>query len=218
MKTALIFGSTGLVGNTLLRRIVDNPHYRHIELFTRRNVRIKNLNVEVRQIDFDQLEESAELIKGDDCFCCLGTTMHKAGTREAFRKVDFNMVVKIAGIASRNGVRTFIVISSLGANSSSSNFYLRTKGEMEEAIQKIPFEKICILRPSIITGKRSGFRLGENIGILFAKILSPLMLGPLKKYKPIKTKVLVKAMMKLANTNQKKTIFESNELQELGRV
>ena len=218
MKNALLFGGTGLIGNSLLRRIVDNPHYAITKAFTRRNIRIKNLNVEVHQIDFDKIEESARLMTGDDCFCCLGTTMNKVKTREAFRNVDFGLVVKIAEIASKNGVRSFIVVSSLGANASSSNFYLRTKGEMEEAIQKIPFEKICIVRPSILIGRRGEFRIGESVGILFSRLLSPLMLGPLRKYKPIKTKTLVKAMMKLANTNQKKIIFESDELQELGRV
>ena len=202
----------------MLRRIVNDAHYRDLKIFVRRNIRLKNLHVDVFQIDFEKLDEHADLMTGDDCFCCIGTTMRKAQSRENFRKVDFDLVVKIAQLASQNGVKRFIVVSSTGADASSSNFYLRTKGEMEEAIQKFSFEQIAIVRPSILVGKRREFRMGERIGILFARILSPLMLGPLKKYKPIHVKTVVKAMLRIANSKKTKNIYESDELKKLGRV
>jgi len=218
MKTALIFGATGLIGNEVLRRIVDDAHYQDLKIFVRRNIRLKNLHAEVLLVDFEKLDEHSHLITGDDCFCCIGTTMRKAQSKENFRKIDFDLVVKIAQLASQNKVKRFIVVSSLGANASSSNFYLRTKGEMEEAIQKFPFEQITIVRPSILDGKRREFRTGERIGVLFAKILSPIMLGPLRKYKPIHVKRLVKAMLRIANSKNTRIIYESDELQKLGRI
>ena len=144
--------------------------------------------------------------------------MRKAGSKENFRKIDFDLVVKIAEIASRNGVKGFIVISSIGAKASSSNFYLRTKGEMEEAIQKFNFERVNIIRPSFLLGRRREFRIGEKLSTPFVRLLSPLMLGPLKKYKPIHARTVVKAILRIANSNNSKTIYESNELASLGRV
>jgi len=217
MKNALVFGATGLIGNELIWRIVDDAHYKDVRVFARRKVRMKNLHAEVFQIDFEKLDEYAHLITGDDCFCCIGTTMKIARSKENFRKVDFDLVVKIAQLASQNGVKRFIVVSSIGANASSSNFYLRTKGEMEEAIQKFSFEQITIVRPSFLDGTRREFRIGERIGMLFAKILSPFMIGPLKRYKPIHARKVVKAMLHIANSKNTKIIYESDELRKLGR-
>ncbi|MFI5135097.1 MAG: NAD(P)H-binding protein, partial [Chitinophagales bacterium] len=178
MKTALLFGGTGLIGKELLKRLANDPHYGLIKVFVRRKMTIKLLNVEMVEMNFEKLNESSSLISGDDCFCALGTTMRKAGSREAFRKVDFDHVVAIAKLAKQNGVKRFIVVSSIGADASSSNFYLRTKGEMEDALKQLSFEQLIIIRPSILLGKRNEFRLGERIGIFFARILSPLMFGP----------------------------------------
>ncbi len=218
MKTALLFGATGLIGSELLRKIVDDAHYHDVKLFVRRNLRVRNLHAEVIQVDFENLDDYAELIKGDDCFCSIGTTIRKARSKENFRKVDFDLVLKIAQTASQNGVKQFIVVSSVGASASSSNFYLRTKGEMEEAIQKLPFEKVIIIRPSILVGRRKEFRLGERAGILFARLMIPFMPGPLKKYRPIHVKKVVKALLRITNMRNAKTIYESDELKKLGRV
>lgn len=218
MKTALLFGVTGLIGNELLRQIVDDGHYEDIKVFVRKNIRLKNLHATAFELDFDKLEEHAQLITGDDCFCCIGTTMKKAGSKENFRKVDFDLVVKIAQIASQNGVKQLIVISSVGANAASSNFYLRTKGEMEEAVQKFSFVKITIARPSVLVGHRREFRIGERVGIFLTRVFSPFMLGPLKKYRPIHVKKVVRAILRIVNSKNKQIIFESDELKKLARV
>ena len=217
MKTALLFGATGLVGKELMKRLLEDPHYNKVLIFVRRKMLIKHLHVEVVPIDFDALDSSAEFIKGDNCFCALGTTMKKAGSREAFRKVDYEMVLNVARIAKQNGVKKFIVISSIGANPASSNFYLKTKGEMEEALKQLAFDQLTIVRPSFLMGNRNEFRLGERIGILFAKILGPFMIGPIKKYRPISAKRLAKAMLMLANSSPVKTVFESDELIRMAR-
>jgi len=217
MKTALLFGATGLVGRELLKRLSNDPHYSQLNVFVRRKMTIKLLNVEVIELNFEKLNESASQISGDDCFCALGTTMKKAGSREAFRKVDFDLVVDIAKLARQNGVKRFIVVSSIGADAASSNFYLKTKGEMEEALKELSFEQLIIVRPSILLGKRNEFRFGERIGIFLARILSPFMLGPLKKYRAVHAKTVARAMIKLANSSVKKTIYESRELFEIAK-
>ena len=217
MKTALLFGGTGLVGRELMKRLFEDWHYNELKVFVRKKMVIKHLHVDVVQIDFDSMDESAAMIKGDDCFCALGTTMKKAGSREAFRKVDYEYVMNIARIAKQNGVKKFLVVSSIGADPASSNFYLKTKGEMEMALRQLSFEELIIVRPSILMGKRNEFRLGELIGILFARIVSPFMIGPIKRYRPIKARVVARSMIKLANSSANKIIYESNELRELAK-
>jgi len=217
MKTALLFGGTGLVGRELMKRLFEDWHYNELKVFVRKKMLIKHLHVDVIQIDFDSMNESAAMINGDDCFCALGTTMKKAGSQEAFRKVDYEYVMNIARIAKQNGVKKFLVVSSIGADPASSNFYLKTKGEMEMALRQLSFEELIIVRPSILMGKRTEFRLGERIGILFARILSPFMIGPIKRYRPIKAKTVARAMIKLANSSAGKIIYESNELRELAK-
>lgn len=217
MKTALIFGVTGLAGGELLRKMVDDAHYSKIEIFSRKNIRIQNLHVEVHQVDFEDIESFAHLIAGDDCYCCMGSTMKTAGSRSAFYNIDFNLVLKIAGIAAANQVKKFAVISSLGADAASKNFYLRTKGEMEKAILKLPFEQVIILRPSILAGKRKEFRPAEQIGKYAAQLISPLMLGPLKKYQPIQAKRLAIAMLRIMSSKSNQVIYESDEIMTIGK-
>lgn len=215
--TALLFGGTGLIGKELMKRLFEDWHYNELKVFVRKKMVIKHLHVDMLQIDFDALDDATALINGDDCFCALGTTMRKAGSREAFRKVDYEYVLNIARIAQQNGVKRFVVVSSIGADPASSNFYLKTKGEMEQALQKLSFEQLIIVRPSILMGKRSEFRFGERVGILFARILSPFMIGPIKKYRPIKARTVARAMIKLANSTPTKTIYQSHELKELAK-
>lgn len=217
MKTALLFGATGLVGRELLKRLLNDPHYGLVKIFLRKKLTVKHLNASVHQVNFESLADAASSFSGDDCFCALGTTMKTAGSKEAFRKVDYEYVLNVARLAKQQGVKRFIVVSSIGANAHSSNFYLKTKGEMEAALQQLGFEQILIVRPSILLGKRKEVRIGEHIGIFFARMANPFMFGPLDKYRPIKARVVAKAMINLANLPPEKEIYESGELQEYGR-
>lgn len=215
MKTALLFGATGLVGRELLKRLLVDPHYSLVKVFLRKKLTVKHLNAEVHQVNFDSLRNSEMFMSGDDCFCALGTTRKMAGSAEAFRKVDLDYVIEIAKLAKAHGVKRFIVVSSIGSNVKSSNLYLRTKAEMEEALKQIGFEQLTIVRPSFLLGKRREVRIGERIGTFFAIALSPVMLGPLMRYRPIKAKVVAKAMIHLANGTPEKVVYESDELVEL---
>lgn len=217
MKKIILFGATGLIGNELLKLLLSNTGYqvtafrRHPIVADRQPTTFVN-----EVIQFENLEEQSSRISGDVVICCLGTTIKKAKTKENFRKVDHDLVLKVASIAAANGVKSFMVISSIGADPTSRNFYLKTKGEMERDIQALAFERIWILRPSMLTGNRKEFRLGEKTGIALAKVMNPLLIGPLKKYRPIAAETVAKAMLALLNTEHDQKIYSSVALQQLG--
>jgi len=141
--------------------------------------------------------------------------MKKAGSKAAFEWADLVLPGKIAEIASRNEVRKFLVISSIGANPLSSNFYLRTKGKMENIISENRFEQIFILRPSILLGKRQEYRLGEEFSKIFMKIFTFLLFGPLKKYRGIEASRVAETMILLANSDKTRIVYESDEIQDI---
>ena len=218
MKTALIFGSSGLVGNEILNIIKQNNNYKKIKLFVRSPSINSNPKVEVIQIDFNNLEKHKDSMVGDDCFFCIGTTRKDTPDKNEYRRVEYDIPVNIAKIVKSNSVTTFIYISSLGANSNSSGSYLRNKGQVEEELNNLNFSKLKVIRPSILLGNRKVFRLGERIGIFSMKALSIFFIGSLKKYKPIQAQNVAKAMVAIAQNHNKKTVFESNELNEIGSI
>ncbi|HRZ30781.1 MAG TPA: NAD(P)H-binding protein [Flavobacterium sp.] len=214
MKTALIIGSTGLVGAQLLNLILESPVYDKVVVFVKRETSIKHPKLIQHLIDFDKIENYQNLVVGDDFFCTIGTTIKKAGSREAFKKVDLIYPKQFAQIALKNKVSQFLIISSLGANEQSTNFYLKTKGEMEAFLKKLTFKSTIILRPSLLLGNRTEFRVGEKFGAIFMKTISILLFGKLQKYKPIESKTVAKALFELAQQNQDGfKIYESNEIQ-----
>jgi uncharacterized protein YbjT (DUF2867 family) len=211
MKTALIIGATGLVGSKIVRRLNDSKFYSRVILLVRRKSDFNHLKFEECLIDFDNIDP--ESIKGDDVFCAIGTTIKKAGSKENQYKIDCEYPYKIAHIAKQNGAKQFILVSSIGADYNSSNFYLRTKGELEKKISELNFETFIILRPSIILGKRNEFRLGETIGVFFITLFSPLFFGSLKKYKGVRASAIASRMVIAANQNLKgKHIIESDKI------
>lgn len=211
MKTALIIGATGLVGSKIVRRLNDSKFYSNVILLVRRKSEFNHMKFEERIIDFENINE--DLVKGDDVFCAIGTTIKKAGSKEIQYKIDCEYPFKIAQIAKQNGAKQFVLVSSLGADHQSSNFYLRTKGELEEKISALNFETFIILRPSIILGKRNEFRLGETIGVFFITLFSPLFFGSLKKYKGVRASAIATKMVAAANQNLKgKHIIESDKI------
>jgi len=211
MKTAIVIGATGLVGVNLVNKLNDTKVYEKVTLLVRRKTDLNHLKLEEKIIDFDTIDP--ELVKADDIFCAIGTTLKKAGSKENQYKIDCEYPAKIARMAKENGSKQFLLVSSVGADKNSSNFYLRTKGELEEKISNLNFETFITLRPSFIIGDRKEFRLGEMIGIFFASLFRPLMLGGLKKYRGVHAIVIAKKMIKMANDNLKgKIIVESDKI------
>ena len=215
MKTALLFGSSGLVGGHLLRKLIENSNYSKIKIFVRLEPEINDPKLEIIKTNFNDLENYREDIKGDDCFFCIGTTKQNSPNKDEYRRIELDMPKQIAQIAKSNSVNSFVFVSSGFADPKSSGDYLKFKGEVEEELKKLNFSKLGIMRPSFLMGDRKEKRIGEKIGIFLFKMLSPLFLGPLKKMKPIHSEKVAKAMIKVSNGDFKKTVFESNEIVEV---
>ena len=215
MKTALLFGSSGLVGGHLLNQLIKDTNYSKIKLFVRSDAEISDPKVEIIKTDFNSLENHKEDIKGDDCFFCIGTTKHNSPDKDDYRRVELEIPKEVAQIAKSNLVNSFIFVSALYANPKSSGEYIRFKGQVEEELKTLNFTKLGIMRPSFLIGNRKEKRLSETIGIFVFKLLSPLLLGPLKKMKPIHSEIVASAMIAATNENLEKNTFESNEIVEL---
>ena len=215
MKTALIFGSSGLVGKNLLNQIINNSNYSKVKIFVRSSLEISDQKVEIINTDFKDLEKIKNLIIGDDCFFCIGTTKKNSPDKNEYRRVELDLPKKIAQISKSNDIKSFIYVSSGFADPKNSGDYLKFKGLVEEEIKSLNFEKIGILRPSFLLGNRKENRVGEKIGIFIFKLLSPLFVGPIKKMKPIHSETVAKAMIQIANEDIQQTIFESNEIADL---
>lgn len=214
--TALIFGSTGLTGRFVQEFLLKDERYEQVVIFVRKE--LKTYHGKIRQVVFNpqNLDETANLIQGDHLFCCLGTTMKKAGSREAFLDVDLRLVVRIAESARSNGVKVFSVVSSVGAHPESANFYLKTKGQMESALRKLNFNQLVILRPSMLLGLRHESRWLEDAGKSIFKVIAGLMIGKLRKYRPIHAEIVAKAMIAYANEDRNLIVAVSDEIQSTG--
>ncbi len=197
MKTAIIIGATGLVGSTLVEQILENSAYSKVVLLLRKPLNISHSKLIQEIMDFDKLD--ATKIMGDDLFCAMGTTLAKAGSKEAQYKIDCTYPYEIGKIAKANGVKQYILVSAVGANFESSNFYLRTKGDLEKKIESLGFQNFVSLRPSMLLGDRGEFRFGEKIGTILSNILSQLLFGSLRKYHGIHAADVARAMQRFAN-------------------
>ena len=193
MTTSIIAGSTGLIGGNVIK-VLSNKKQSAIAL-TRRSIPNLPSNVTEVIIDFDAFEKNGSLPSCNNVFICLGTTIKTAGSKENFRKVDIDYCLSIARKAKESGAETLSLISSIGANSSSKNFYLRTKGELEESIQSLGFSTVNIFRPSFLVGERSEKRLAEKIAINLAKIMDLFLIGTASKYRSVKAESLAKTMV-----------------------
>ena len=215
MKTAIIFGSSGLIGSQILELIVNNHKYSKIKLFVRSEISNSNSKIEIIKTNFNNLENHKDSLIGDDCFFCIGTTRKNTPNKNEYIKIEYNLPIEIAKIAKKNSINSFTYVSSLGANANTSSLYLRNKGKAEEELKKLNFPKLSIIRPSILLGNRKENRIGEKIGIFLMKSLSPLFLGKMKKYKPIKVENVAKAMINIAENNYQQIIFESDKIVEI---
>ena len=214
-KTAIILGATGLTGSILLEKLLNDDRYNTIKLFSRKE--IHGLPSKVKQFvgDILELENLKKDFTADEVFCCTGTTAKKTPDKTLYKKIDFGIPVTAAKLSKANGIPTFLVISALGANTTSPIFYNKTKGEMEQAVLSEKIEKTHILQPSIIGGDRQEKRIGEKIALVVFKFLQPLFFGKLKKYRIIEAEDMAQAMINLANSNSKKTIITSDQITKI---
>lgn len=216
-KTAIIIGASGLVGNEVLTLLLSDDRFDKVNVFVRKPLLIKHPKLEQHVIDFDLIYKFTDLVKGDVVFCCLGTTIKTAGSKEEFKKVDYAYPLAFAKIAKQNGINKFIIISSIGANSNTSNFYLKVKGDIENELEKLKFTSLVIVRPSMLLGDRKEFRVGESIGKIVMKLVSMLFIGNFKKYKAIEASTVAKAMITLSVSNTTDvSVIQSDTLMEMG--
>ncbi len=217
-RTALLIGASGLVGSYVLQQLLAMSIYNKVTVLVRRPLGVSHAKLQELVVDFEHLREHAHAFKVDDIYCCVGTTIKKAGSKEAFRAVDYHIPVETAKFASAQGAKQYLLVSSLGANAKSLFFYMRTKGEVEEALKKHPFKAIHILQPSMLLGPRKEKRFGEKFGQIFMKLVEPLLIGGLKKYKAIHAETVAKAMIKIALEEKQGThVYISDELAEIGK-
>jgi uncharacterized protein YbjT (DUF2867 family) len=217
-KTALIAGSTGLTGGYLLNLLLESPNYNKVISLVRKTTGQQNDKLEERVTNFENLESEISTLRADDVFICLGTTIKKAKTQENFKKVDLEYPITIAETLKKNGAKQLAVVSAMGANSKSKIFYNRTKGQMEDALEKVGYENLFILQPSLLMGNRNEFRLGEKIGQKVMCIVDPLMVGPAKKYRSINAYDVAYAMLALCNGSlEGVNRIESEDIKDFAR-
>ncbi|KGK88121.1 oxidoreductase [Desulfosporosinus sp. HMP52] len=197
-KSALLLGASGLVGGELLNCLLSAPEYEKVQILVRKPLGFKHLKLEEHVIEFENLAQHKECFKVDDVFCCLGTTIKKAGNRKDFKKVDVEYPLEISKLAKEFGAVKFLVVSSMGADLHSKVFYSRMKGLLEENLKEIGFDSLHIFRPSLLLGDRKEVRLGESAAEVLAKGISFAFVGRLKKYKPIEAKTVALGMYKAA--------------------
>jgi uncharacterized protein YbjT (DUF2867 family) len=218
-KTALLLGGSGLVGQFCLRTLLEDGHYGKVIMLTRRALpkqnhpKLKQMVVDFAKIDVLPLEAI------DDVFCALGTTIRKAGSQEAFRRVDLEFPLATARRSLEFGAQQFILVSSVDANPKSRNFYLRTKGELEEKLCSLAFAAIHIFRPSVLVGQREESRFGETVGIGLARVLQFALIGRLRRYRPIEAAHVGRAMVAAAKAGgHGGVVYEYDEIERLAKA
>lgn len=219
LKSALIVGATGLVGTELLKILLTESKYASVKVLTRRKLPMTNAKLEKIITDFDQLDQYQQHFQVDDVYCCLGTTIKTAGSQQAFKKVDFAYPLELAKLTKASGAQKFFIITAMGADRNSKFFYNRVKGEIEEELKNIEFPTLHIFRPSLLLGERKEFRLGEKIGVFLSPVLALLMIGPLRKYKPIHARDVAMAMYQTSKMSESGCFtHESNEIQSFSNI
>jgi uncharacterized protein YbjT (DUF2867 family) len=215
-RTALVLGATGLVGGLCLELLLADPAWSRVGVVARRPSGREHPRLAEVVTDFERLEEHADAF-ADAVFCCLGTTIRKAGSREVFYRIDHDYPMAAARLASARGARRFLLVSSLGGDAGSRVFYNRVKGEVERDVSVIPFEGVAIFRPSLILGPRPERRTAEDLAQRLAPLAAPLLVGPLRKYRAIDANAVARAMVRLAGDGFRGVrILESDEIAAVG--
>lgn len=211
--TANIVGATGLVGTQLVRQLLKDERFEKVRIFVRRDAGINHPKLEQQIVDFREILTWEKVLTGDVLFSALGTTLKQAGGKKNQYEVDFQFNLDFAKKAKENGIENYILVSSVGANSKSKIFYARIKGELDEAVEKIGFKNLAILRPSSLSGERNQRRIAEEITVPVARFITKFIL---KKYRPIEGKTVAKAMINaVLKPDPEKTIWEGGEVFEL---
>jgi uncharacterized protein YbjT (DUF2867 family) len=217
-STAVVLGATGLIGKQLLQLLLNDNSFTEVRALVRSDLPITHSKLRNAKIDFGNQSQFMDAIgKGDFVYCCVGTTMKKVkGDKDAYRKVDYDIPINAARYALENGFSQYALVSAVGANAQSSNFYLRLKGEVEAALSAMPFRSVHIFRPSVLLGERAEHRKGESIAQSVMNAFSFLLVGGAKKYKPVQGRDVAAAMIaatKLAKPG--KHIYQYPEMMEL---
>ena len=208
-RRALLVGATGLIGSLLLERLLDETTYSSVTVWARRPLALRGPGLKVETFEFEGL--ASHQVEAEHVFCCLGTTMKLARSEQAFRRVDYDYPVALARAAKKGGATRLLVVSALGANPDSRIFYNRVKGEMEAAVAAAGVPRTIFFRPSLLTGHRDEFRLGERVGRVAGFVLGPL----LGKYRPIAADLVAVAMVKAALGDVRSGAIESEQIRKL---
>jgi uncharacterized protein YbjT (DUF2867 family) len=211
IKTATVIGATGLIGGHLVEQLLNDEQFNAVRLVVRKPISIAHPKAEIKLVDFSDPESLKLAIDGSDAvFATVGTTQKKVkGDKQAYRKVDYDIPVNAARFCAETKCETFLLVSAVGANSHSKNFYLQLKGEVEEDVQQLPIQRICIFRPSLLLGKRKENRPAEKISQFIMPLFSFLLQGRLKKYHPVPASEVATAMIRAAKSSKEgKFIFE----------
>lgn len=217
-KTAIILGASGLTGSILLQKLIEDDRYEHIKLFSRS--KIDGLPKKVTQFigDLLKLEQFKTDFTADEVYCCIGTTLKKTPNKTVYKQIDYGIPVTAAKMSKDHNIASFLVISAMGANIKSKVFYNKTKGEMEHDVLQQHIKNTYVLRPSLIGGKRNERRILEKIGLVVFKIIQPLFIGKLKRYKIINAETIAQAMLNLANnTNTTEVIITSDTIKNTAK-
>lgn len=220
MKKAVIFGSTGLTGSALLNLLLTNNQYDWIICFVRKDNHSENNKLSYVTTDFSSMDSYENMFENADVYCCLGTTIKQVGyDKEKFKSADLYTPLQIAEAAKRFNSNQFLIISAMGANSKSSVFYNRVKGELHDKLLSIDSPALHVFQPSLLLGNRKEKRTGEKIGTILSAILNPIMIGGLKKYRGIHVATVAKAMANIASQNiPGNHFYTSDKIQELGNA
>lgn len=218
MKTAILLGATGLTGGILLQKLLEDPTYGKVILFSRSPVAVKDEKIEEHFIDLFKLDEYGELFNADVVYCCIGTTKSKTPNEETYRKIDYGIPVAAAKLCRENGIPTFEVISAMGSDAGSKVFYNRIKGEMEEAVLAQNINNTYIFQPSLIAGDRVEKRVLEDLAQKAMKVLNFVLRGPLEKYRSIHPETIATAMIKVEKEGFPRNRILSNEIKEIAET
>tara|TARA_B100000809_G_scaffold105703_1_gene104213 strand:- start:2891 stop:3547 length:657 start_codon:yes stop_codon:yes gene_type:complete len=215
-KTAIIIGATGSTGKNILESLIRDDRYHKIKLFSRATCGIQHPKVEEHLGNLFELHQFTDDFTADELYCCIGTTKKQTPDENLYRKIDFGIPIAAAQLAKKNDIPTFLVMSSMGANSNSTTFYTKTKGQMENEVSKTFIKRTFIFRPSLLIRKTKESRVFESLAVSFMNMARFIFIGSMRKYRAIKTETVALAMIRTANSKEDSKRILSDEIQSLG--